>query len=151
VKALLLTLTLLGTLAAAPVFADQPTESLSLDESLEAIKGEIEDHDWLGLLEWADSEHRTTQLGMGMSHAQYVAELLNLNWENNSINADSKTPIAESDLNRIKKVFWRTTKSEGNGWTTVSGTVRLKGFKTLLIEVSMIKTSAGWRITGAVG
>lgn len=134
-------------------FASEAPDSKYVDfqTAQKTVKQLIEKHDWLALLEWAEDGHRETQLGLGMSHAQYIAELLALNWENNSINADPNTALDESDLNRIKKVTWRTQEGRGDGRTAVTGTVRLKGFKTLLISTEWVETEEGWRLTGAVG
>ncbi len=123
-----------------------------LEEALAKVKTTIEKHDWDGLMKWTDSAYRFEMLGMGISESQFLAEAMNLNWENNSIASGSGGTIRERDLNRIKKVTWRTQMRDAE-WTTVTGTVRLKGFpgKTLIISIHWINSGNGWRITGPLG
>tara|TARA_R110002096_G_scaffold54517_2_gene140525 strand:- start:6653 stop:7099 length:447 start_codon:yes stop_codon:yes gene_type:complete len=127
--------------------AQDPVDPLA--ETLETIEASIELHEWLTLLDMADATHRQTQLGMGMNHAQYIAELLGLNYEGNSIAGEDQT-VDQGDLSQIRQVEWKRRKHEAE-WISVMGTVTMNDGEVLLLEINLVKSKGGYALTGAVG
>ncbi|MEM1296340.1 MAG: hypothetical protein AAGH89_13315 [Verrucomicrobiota bacterium] len=112
-----------------------------LAETLETIEANIELHEWLSLLDLAEPNHRQTQLGMGMKHAQYIAELLGLNYEGNSIAGEDKV-VGQDDLSQIRQVEWKRRKYEAE-WISVMGTVTMSDGEVLLLEINLLKSGDG--------
>jgi hypothetical protein len=119
---------------------------------LAALEEAIEMHDWLALLDWSDPEHRAKQTGGGMGHAQYVAELVGLFYDGNSI-AGEDGKVTQEDLTLVKQVQWkRKGPVLGNGAVSVFGTATLTDGQTLLLEIQLKKTADGKLVlTGAMG
>ncbi len=149
----LLFLPILASLAVAlPVPLPAQKESAPVDplaETLEMVEAHIELHEWLSLLDLADAKHRETQIGMGMSHAQYIAELLGLNFEGNSL-TEKDEQIDQSHLSKIRQVELKRRKQDGE-WIAVIGTVTLSDGTVLILEVNLQKQDSGYVLTGAVG
>jgi len=111
----------------------------------------IELHDWLALLDHVDTKHRDARTSSGVSHAQYVAELLGLFYDGNSI-AGEDGKVETADLVRIRQISWkRKGRAEGDD-QSVFGTVQLEDGESLLIEIHWRQTpEGGYILTGAAG
>ena len=121
----------------------------TLDAALNQVETAIEVHDWLTLLDLADSENLATQRGLGMGHAQYLMELLGLGYEGNSLREGNEA-VTQEHLMKMRQVDWKRRKPGGNA-TTVMGTVTLVDGKVLLIEVMLKKVGDRYVLTGGVG
>lgn len=135
-------------LAFSPNLIAQETPD-PLAQTLETIEANIELHEWLSLLDLAEPNHRKTQLDLGMKHAQYIAELLGLNYEGNSI-AGEDNVVGQDDLSQIRQVEWKRRKHEAE-WISVMGTVTMSDGEVLLLEINLLKSDGGYVLTGAVG
>ena len=107
----------------------------------------IELHDWLGLLDHSDPAHREQRIRSGIGHAQYVAELLGLFYDGNSIAGDDGK-IDTSDLDVIRQVVWKRKGRAESGLESVLGTVQLKDGESLLLEIRWHKTPEGGYVLG---
>lgn len=131
--------------AAAPAAQDPAQEFLA------EVEGVVELHDWLRLLDLAEPQHREAQLKRGVSHAQYVAELLGLNYEGNTLQPAGQA-LASEHLLRIRQITWKRRGRDGaQGSQSMLGTVTLSDGGELLIEVQYVRVGAGFRPTGAQG
>jgi hypothetical protein len=125
----------------AGAFTPEEKELLSQLEDL------IELHDWLGLLDFSDPEHREKQIRSGVGHAQYVAELLGLFFEGNSIAGDDGK-IDTPDLDAIRQVIWKRKGRAESGYEAVLGTAQLKDGESLLLELRWRKLPSGGYVLG---
>jgi hypothetical protein len=129
----------------AGVFTQEEKDALAQFEDL------IELHDWLGLLDRTDARHREEKLKAGVTHAQYIAELLGLFFDGNSIaGEDGKVEI--TDLEGIRQIAWkRKGRAEGD-LETILGTVQLKDGESLLLEIRLRKSpQGGYVLSGPLG
>ena len=137
----------------APVSAPVPAPAGAFTEAEKDILSQFEDiielHDWLALLDHVDPKHRDARTGSGVSHAQYVAELLGLFYDGNSI-AGEDGKVEGADLSRIRQISWkRKGRAEGDS-QSVFGTVTLDDGDSLLIEIHWRQTQGGgYILTGA--
>jgi hypothetical protein len=130
-----------------------PAGAFSQDEKdlLAQLEDLIELHDWLGLLDQTDPQHREQQLKAGITHAQYVADLLGLFFDGNSIAGDNGK-VETMDLDLIRQVSWKRKGRTENGMESILGTVQLKDGESLLLEVRWRKTPAGgYVLSGPLG
>lgn len=107
----------------------------------------IELHDWLALLDHADPKHREAQLAAGVTHVQYVAELLGLFYDGNSIAGEDKV-LETTDLNRIRQIAWKRKGRADGEFQSIFGTVTLDDGESLLIEITWRKTPEGGYLLG---
>lgn len=147
----MLALTLAAALAASP--APKVKGDASLQTFLRDVWSDVDARAWDRLLTRSDDEHRATQLdGMGMSPAQYVAELLGLHTVGNSIDA-AGDGVTWSDLDALQTLkaagTIRVPREEGP--VTVQGSARTTDGRTLRLELLVIPTTRGWRLSGGVG
>jgi len=136
---------------AAPAPAPAGAFSTAEKELLEQFEEIIELHDWLALLDHVDAKHRDARVGPGVTHAQYVAELLGLFYDGNSI-AGEDGKVESADLVRIRQISWkRKGRAEGDS-QSVFGTVILDDGESLLLEIHWRPTpDGGYILTGTAG
>ena len=129
----------------AGVFTQEENDALAQFEDL------IELHDWLGLLDRSDPRHREEKLKVGVSHAQYIAELLGLFFDGNSI-AGENGKVDITDMEGIRQIAWkRKGRAEGD-LETILGTVQLKDGESLLLEIQLRKSpQGGYVLSGPLG
>jgi hypothetical protein len=130
-----------------------PGPRLSPDPRLNAfvqqIAADMETHTWRALLAVADPEHYRVQVTeLGMSEAQYVAELLGLHDAGNDIG--SGDGIRWEDLERIEHVELHGLDGTGDHYT-LTGRVRLIGGETLRLRASVVRAGGAFQLTGAFG
>ena len=122
-----------------------------LNEFLSALKIEIEQHDWKAVTKRADPVHYNTKVfDVGLSKAQYIAELLGLHAVNNNINQDETTELNYEDLNRIKEIIITSTQKNAK-LVTVRGVVILKDGHKLNLHIELTEFAGSYLLTGAVG
>ena len=139
--------------APGPVVAPAPAGAFTQEEKdvLAQLEAMIELHDWLGLLDQTDPQHRDQQLKSGITHAQYVADLLGLFFDGNSIAGDNGK-VETMDLDLIRQVTWKRKGRTENGLESILGTVQLKDGESLLLEIRWRKTANGsYPLSGPVG
>ncbi len=135
-------------LATCGLWAQGDVDADPLESALQAIEAKIELHDWLGLLDMADPEHRNAKISDNVSHAAFLAGLLGLNHEGNSL-AGKHGLIRQAELSQIRQVEWKRRKPLSAGKTTmVLGTATLHEGEVLVLEIHLTKHGAGYLLTG---
>jgi hypothetical protein len=137
----------------SPCGSHAPGPPLSPDPSLNAfvqqVAADMETHTWRGLLAVADPEHHRVQVTeLGMSEAQYVAELLGLHDADNDIG--SCDGIRWEDLERIEHVELHGLDGDGDHYT-LTGRIRLTGGETLRLRAFVVRAGGAWQLTGDSG
>ncbi len=122
-----------------------PPGAISLAEAVESL---VPAHEWKALLARCDPNHRKAQKQMGMSDAQYLAEILGLHRVGNNIKRGKRLTYA--DLGRIRRIVVKKFIWDGSR-IAVSGTVELRGGGTLSLSLSIRKLGARYVLTGAMG
>ncbi|MEM0969285.1 MAG: hypothetical protein AAGJ31_08055 [Verrucomicrobiota bacterium] len=118
---------------------------------LQDVETAVELHDWLALLDLTEPTYRETQTSL-MGHAQFIAELLGLNFQGNSLLPDGGDRMKSEHLSRIRQVEWkRPSPGTSDGVQGMLGTVILDDGTTLLIEVQFQEEGDRLLLTGAVG
>ncbi len=140
--------------ASQPVAQNDPANKERIStEALQAFAAQIrtmvEAHAWTNFLDLCDAAHKDQQLGFGMDSPQYIAEILGLHDQGNSIVEEGEL-IKSSHLDQIK-IFEAKDLALGAEGATINGTVTLNDGRTLKISLVIIMTPKGLRLSGAVG
>lgn len=122
-----------------------------LQEFVNALKHDIEQHYWESIFSKAAPGHYKTQVfEVGIKKYQYIAEALGLNHVQNNIRLDDQ-PISKEHLNQIKKVTFDPIKEEQENWLHLTGKVGLTDGRTLALNITIQVVSGRYLLSGAVG
>jgi hypothetical protein len=111
----------------------------------------VEQHAWEEVLAMAEPDHYFTQvLDLGMSHDQYIKELLGLGFVDNDIDPppDSASEYPAGD--RIRDISYGSWKLDRD-WLKILGTIQDDRGSSLRLTLLLKRTSRGIVLSGAVG
>lgn len=108
--------------------------------------------DWATVLAVADPSLAEVQLGeVGIGRPQFVAELLGLHSEGNSLDVDADG-LDAADLGRLRSLSPRRPWARrADGAVIVTGEAAQEGGRVLRFELTIQQTEWGLRLTGGVG
>ena len=120
--------------------------------TLADVKRVVEAHQWRALLAMCDPDHRKGQLSLGQDEPTYLAEILGLHFEGNSLGTGDDKPITFATLSAITKVEAIEISRQGSGSYGVLGFVTLESGMRLRFEVFLDhRGSRFWLTSHAVG
>jgi len=123
----------------------------NLQEFLNALKHDIENHYWESIFSKASPSHHKTQvLELGIKKYQYIAEALGLNHVRNNIRLDDQ-PISKEHLNQIQKVTFDPIEDKLETWLHLTGKVWLTDGRTLDLKITIRVKDDRYLLSGAVG
>jgi hypothetical protein len=147
-----------------------------LDAVMAELRGEIQNHQWLRILDRSDPQHREAQtLQNRQAHAEYVRELLGI--ETGAAPAstvvrlrdirfrdllpsklDERLPASahscrreatQADLDQIRRVTWTGVSTTSiPGRRAVHGIATMRSGRKLRLEATLVKRPSGWMLTG---
>ncbi len=132
----------------AAVYADM-NHPQELGKFLNTLKTNVEAHKWGPVFGQCSPMHYKTQIMTSkIAPPQYIAEILGLHSEGNSIKEGKK--LGYEDLKRIKTLSYDTVDFDGK-MITVTGNTTLQDDTELKINLLIEIIDNKYRLTGAVG